>query len=79
MVSLQNVVHEEMINGDLLPLSVSVLWHMVYETIRDRAVKACFMDPTQHLGNDSQLCSWHLTAALLSNAGGNQGLEMYKT
>lgn len=37
------------------------------------------MELTQHLGNDSQLCSCRLTAVLLSNAGGNQGLEMYRT
>lgn len=52
---------------------------MACETIRDGAVKACFMELTQHLGNESQLCSCHLTALLLSNAAGNQGLEMYKT
>jgi len=36
------------------------------------------MELKQHLGNDSQLCSCHLTAVLLSTAVGNQGLEMYK-
>lgn len=79
VVSLPSVVCGEMINADLLALTVFSLWHTVLEIIRDRAVKTCFMELAQHLENDSQLCSCCLTALMLLNAVGSQALQPYRT